>query len=260
MTEEDVAVEAALAAAELASAGRPTRVRHKGIVDLVTETDEACEAVIREVLQRHTPDIPVMGEEGGGADSASLRWVVDPIDGTTNFVHGIPHFAVSIALEVEQQPMVGVIHDVCRNETLRATLGRGARCAGSRIRVSDVRTVREALCATGFAYDRAEDPDKYLALVRMALVHARGLRRMGAAALDLAYVATGRLDGYFELNLQRWDCAAGMVIVREAGGLVSPVPGYRLGNRPCPVASNPWVHEALITLIEQALTPDPEPA
>lgn len=253
MTEEDVAVQAALAASAVIEAGRPSRIRHKGVVDLVTETDEAAEERIREVLAHHTPDIPVMGEEGGGATTASVRWVVDPIDGTTNFVHGIPHVAVSIALEVEQQPVVGVVHDVYRGDTLRATEGKGAWCGGSALRVSEVRDLQHALCATGFAYDRAEDPGKCLALVRMALVHTRGVRRMGSAALDLAYIAMGRLDAYFEFDLQRWDCAAGIVIVQEAGGRVSPIPGRGLGNRPCPIASNPWVHDRLIALIEQAV-------
>ncbi len=262
MTEEEVAVEAALAAATLLEdRGGPLAVRHKGAVDLVTELDEQCEDAIRAVLARHTPDLPVLGEEGGGAESAATRWVVDPIDGTTNFVHGIPHYSISIALEVDGDAHVGVVHEVSRRRTLRATQTRGAFCEGAPLKVSDVRELPQALSATGFAYDRREDPEKYVQLVRMALVHTQGLRRMGSAALDLAYVAEGRLDAYFEYNLQRWDAAAGVLLVREAGGRVSPIPGFSLGDRPCPVASNPWVHDALIELIGRTIhsaPPSPE--
>ena len=248
-------IEAANAAAAILAEARPAEVRHKGVVDLVTEIDEACEVAVREVLARHTPEVPVMGEEGGGAAHAATRWVVDPIDGTTNFVHDIPHYAVSVALEVDGEPTVGVIYDAGRRRMLRGSRGRGATCDGARLEVSGGRELGKALCATGFAYDRAESPEKYVELVRMALVHTQGLRRMGAAALDLAFVAEGRLDAYFEYHLKRWDCAAGILLVREAGGRVSPIPGFALDDDPAPIASNPWVHDALIALIGSTIQP-----
>lgn len=254
MDEEDVAVEAALAAAAVLRAhARPDTVRHKGAVDLVTEVDLACEAAVREVLGRHTPEIPVLGEEGGGALDAPTRWVVDPLDGTTNFVHGIPHYAVSIALEIDTIPTVGVVHHMPRDRTLRATRGRGATCEGARLSVSGVRDLGEALCATGFPYDRRRDPRRYAAVVAAILSRAQGLRRMGAAALDLAFVAEGRLDAYAELRLGRWDSAAGVVLVEEAGGKVTAAAGSGRDRFSCPVASNGWVHEAWAALFESAI-------
>jgi myo-inositol-1(or 4)-monophosphatase len=248
--EEQVAVEAAEAAAALIANAPPGVVRQKGAVDLVTEMDVRCEAAIREVLSRHTPDVPVMGEESGGAEQARTRWVVDPIDGTTNYVHGFPFYAVSVGLEVDGEPTVGVVVDVVRKVVFRATTGRGAWAGDTRLRVSDVRTLDQALCATGFAYDRRTRSAFYLRFVREALEHTQGIRRCGAAALDLALVAAGNIDLYWEFGLSWWDVAAGIVLVREAGGTATPIPGKR---RTDPIATNGWLHDEWSARLERLL-------
>lgn len=249
MTELDIALEAARAAARLLD-DRPLRVTHKGAVDLVTEVDRACEQAIRDVLHQRMPDVPVHGEEGGGAEDARTRWVVDPIDGTTNFVHGFPAYAVSVALEVDGELVAGVVLDAARNVEYAAARGAGTTANGSRIRVSDCRNLDLALVATGFAYDRRERADAYLRYVKRALETTQGVRRAGSAALDLAVVAQGGLDAYWEFNLAPWDVAAGVLLVREAGGVVTSVDGGALDRRkPCPLAANGWMHEAMMKLL-----------
>jgi len=256
MTEEDVAVEAALVAARILEQSRPRRVDFKGPINLVTEVDLACEAAIREVLGSHTPDIPVHGEEGGGGADAATRWVVDPLDGTTNFVHRVPHYAVSIALEVDRVATVGVVHDVCRRRTLRGTLGRGATCDGVELQVSEVSALDRALAATGFPYDRAERGAVYLSYVQRVLAACQGVRRAGSAALDLAWVAEGRLDVFWEFGLARWDVAAGIVLVGEAGGHVLAIPGYDLSGPVSMIATNGALRDMFLELI--ASTPGSE--
>ncbi|MCO4743881.1 MAG: inositol monophosphatase [Proteobacteria bacterium] len=249
MTELDVALEAARAAGKLLHA-RPQRVDHKGVVDLVTEIDRACEDVIRGILAKHTPDIPVLGEEEGGAVDALTRWVVDPLDGTTNFVHGFPSYAVSIALEVDGSAVAGVVLDAARGVEYAAATGRGATAAGVPITVSDCRSLDAALLGTGFGYDRRERAAFYLRFVQRALEQSQGLRRAGAAAVDLALLADGRLDGFWEFTLSPWDVAAGVLIIREAGGVVTAHDGGPLERqRPSPLASNGWLHEPLMAML-----------
>ncbi len=256
MTLLAVAVEAARAAGRLlvdAHARRSTRYERKGAVDLVTETDRACEDAIRATLERLEPGIPVLGEEGGGAEGARVRWVVDPIDGTTNFVHGFPWFAVSIALEEDGRSVVGVVLDPLRDRAYTATRGGGAFVDGARARVSTVPDLDAALVATGFPYDRRERLDFYLARVRAVLGRCQGLRRAGAASLDLALVATGQLDAYWEFNLKPWDIAAGRLLVEEAGGLVTGHAGEMLDpGVPSPLATNRALHAAMIEALAQA--------
>lgn len=253
MTEEDVASEAAQAAVAILASREAAKVRHKGAVDLVTEVDLACEAAIREVLARHTPDVPVLGEEGGGAADASTRWVVDPLDGTTNFVHGFPFYCVSIGLEVDGVPTVGVVADAVRRRTYRGTRGRGATVEGQRLRTSAVRDLDAALFATGFPYDRRQHAARYLKLVQRVLERGQGVRRAGAAALDLAMLSEGHLDAYWEFNLRPWDTLAGFVLVTEAGGRISPIPGCSLADPVSPVATNPWLHDEVVALIGDVL-------
>jgi myo-inositol-1(or 4)-monophosphatase len=256
MTLLAVAVEAARAAGReiaLAHAGRDVTFERKGAVDLVTATDRAAEERIREVLARHTPDVPVLGEEGGGADGATTRWIVDPIDGTTNFIHGFPWFAVSVGLEVDGIPEIGVVLDPIRDRAFTASRGRGAHVDGQRMRVSATSALDDALVATGFPYDRRERPDFYLARVRAALMACAGVRRAGAASLDLALVAAGQLDGYWEYNLKPWDIAAGRLLVAEAGGAVTAVDGAPLDMlNPCPLATNGVLHAALLEMLAAA--------
>ncbi len=253
------AVEAAQAAAALIRAGRRPLERgavdHKGAVDLVTEVDLACEARIREILGRHTPGIPVHAEEGGGAATASTRWIVDPLDGTTNFVHDFPSYGVSIGLQVDGELQAGVIVDPLRDHCYTATRGGGAWCNDQRLQVSRCQRLDQALVGTGFAYDRRERPDFYLDKVRAFLVRAQGLRRAGAAALDLAHLAAGRLDGFWEFSLNAWDVAAGIVLIEEAGGRVTDMGGGVLDlDRPRLLASNgSALHDEMIAVLAELL-------
>jgi myo-inositol-1(or 4)-monophosphatase len=251
VTELEVALEAARAAAALL-VSPPSRVEHKGVVDLVTEVDRACEGAVREVLARHTPHIPVLGEEEGGSGAAT-RWVIDPLDGTTNFVHGFPAYAVSVGLEVESVPVVGVVIDAARGVEYAAATGQGATANGERIQVSREPLLGRALLATGFPYDRRERAAHYLRGVQRALELSQGVRRAGAASLDLALVAAGRLDGYWEFTLSPWDVCAGIVLVREAGGVVTDLAGGTIDrHRPRPLASNGALHEALVDMLAEA--------
>ncbi|MBN2800400.1 MAG: inositol monophosphatase [Deltaproteobacteria bacterium] len=250
-----VAVEAARAAEAILhrARGGALGVRHKGEVDLVTAVDLACEEAVRAVLARHTPDIPVLGEEGGGAEAIATRWVVDPLDGTTNFVHGFPAYAVSVALEVDGEAEVGVVLDAARGPLYAAARGQGATVDGAPLRVSAVSDLSGALVGTGFPYDRRLRADLYLSRLRAVLVRAQGIRRVGAASLDLAMVATGALDAFWEFDLKPWDVAAGNLLVREAGGRVSGHDGGPLDPaRPSPLASNGLLHTAMIEALRAA--------
>ena len=204
---------------------RPTRVDKKGSKDLVSNLDEHAEQMIRDYLTEHTPNIPVFAEEMGGAKDATTRWIVDPIDGTTNFVQGIPHFAVSIALEWNGEIVVAVTYDPSKEELFSAIKGGGAFLNDVPIRCSDECPLEDAVLATGFPYDRAERADELLNGIRPFLIQSRGIRRMGAATLDMAYVACGRLDGYWEIGLQPWDAAAGLLLIQEAGGVCTQLDG-----------------------------------
>jgi len=255
VTDLEIAVEAARAAgAVLRAHPSPHATHHKGAVDLVTEVDLACERAIREVLGRRTPNVPVLGEEGGGAETATTRWVVDPLDGTTNFVHGFPFYAVSVALERDGEIVAGCLYEPLYDRLYTAARGQGAFRDGQPIRVTDRRTLREALVATGFGYDRHERPDHYLRPFRAVMVRSQGMRRAGAACLDLAMVADGRLDAYYELEVKRWDVAAGLLLVQEAGGRVSPAPGWSLDGVAGLgiVATNPHVHDELLEVLAGA--------
>lgn len=225
---------------------RPAQVRHKGAIDLVTEVDLASERCIREVLA--PLGIPVQGEETGGATEGD-RWVVDPLDGTTNFVHGFPFYCVSIALVHGGQPVIGVIYDPVRDHLYSAVASLGARRNGERLQVSGTRTLDEALCVTGFPYDRREHAHVYLAYVERVLRHTQGMRRSGSAAMDLATISAGQVDVFWEFGLKAWDTAAGQVLVVEAGGVVSRLTGrpHRPGA-PSVLATNPWLHEAVVSL------------
>lgn len=242
----DVAERAAREAGELLKA-RPERVDHKGAVDLVTEVDLASERVIRAVLA--PTGIPVQGEEGGGAESGT-RWAVDPVDGTTNFVHGYPFYCVSIALLERETPVVGVIYDPVRDRLHRAAQGSGATVNGAPLRVSTARTLETALSVTGFPYDRRERAAFYLERVRRAMEATHGVRRSGSAAMDLATIATGYAELFWEYRLKPWDTAAGVALVREAGGVVTRLDGSAWDpNANDILATNGFVHEAAVRLL-----------
>lgn len=203
-------------------------VEFKGEVDLVTDTDRAAEAAIVPLLAQQFPADAIIAEEGGGREGGPRAWHVDPLDGTTNFSHGFPHFAVSIALVDADGPLVGVIHEPLRRWTFSATRGGGAWLDGRPLAVSRTATLDRALTATGFPYDRRTARDNNIHRADAVLRSAQGLRRAGAAALDLAFVAAGWLDAFWEDRLSTWDLAAGVLLVTEAGGTVTARDGRAL--------------------------------
>lgn len=221
-------------------------------VDLVTDVDKACEALIVDALERERPQDAILAEEGGerSRPGAAWRWVIDPLDGTTNYAHAYPRFCVSIGVECQGERRVGVVYDPLMDELYHAVAGEGAFLNGSPIRVSRETALDRSLLATGFAYDRRKSEQDNLDNFAAFLKAARALRRDGSAALDLCYVAAGRLDGFWEFKLAPWDVAAGYLIVEEAGGRCSNATG---GAAPASgsdvVASNGHIHEAMLAVL-----------
>jgi myo-inositol-1(or 4)-monophosphatase len=251
--ERRVAVEAARAAGRLlldGVAGR-RRIRYKGSpTNLVTEMDARAERLILERLGAAFPDDGVLAEEAGARGGRSgRRWIVDPLDGTTNYAHGLPIYAVSIALEAEGRVALGVVYDPPRDELFVGERGGGARLNDAPIAVSTARTLNASLLATGFPYD-VRRTRANLAEFEAFTLRARAVRRLGSAVLYLAWVAAGRLDGYWELSVGPWDVAAGMLLVEEAGGRVSDPAGGRLDlAAPAIVASNGRIHRAMLDVL-----------
>jgi myo-inositol-1(or 4)-monophosphatase len=197
-------------------------IAFKGETNLVTEVDRGCEELIVSALRACYPDHDILAEENDYAPlQSSCKWIIDPLDGTTNFAHGFPWFCVSIALEIDGEVQLGVIYHPMLDELFTAALGEGAFLNGERIRVSRRAPLRNSLLATGFPYDRDRSSENNFANFENMQMAARGVRRAGAAALDLAYVAAGRLDGFWECKLKPWDVAAGVLLVAEAGGRVT---------------------------------------
>lgn len=227
------------------------KIEYKGDADLVTAADRASEALIRERVSKQFPSHDVLGEEQGLKDRGSeYRWYVDPLDGTTNFAHGFPVFAVSMALERrsenEQVRIAGIVYDPTRDELFSAEKGKGAKLNGKPIQVSKISQLKECLLATGFpSHKRHKNPNIFF--YHEITLKTHGVRRAGSAALDLCCVACGRFDGFWEFNLNPWDTAAGTLIVEEAGGKVSRFDGapFELNSRET-LASNGLVHEALV--------------
>lgn len=245
-----VAVEAAVEAGRILRWRFQTvlEIQHKGEIDLVTEADLAGERAILSRIRSAFPDHAVLAEESGETTHVSpWLWVVDPLDGTTNFAHGFPVFAVSIALLHEGQRVLGVVYDVMRDELFSAQRGHGAFLNGRPIRVSRTPRLAEALLVTGFPYDRQESPfDNTQEFVGL-LKRCHGVLRVGSAALDLASVAAGRLDGYWEFRLSPWDLAAGALLVEEAGGQVTTPQGDPLPSLGVDVvATNGRIHDELL--------------
>jgi len=238
---------------EIRAAGHGARsAERKGAGDYVTDVDRRSEAVIRAALEEAAPGIPVLGEEAGG-ETADRYWLVDPLDGTTNFLHGLPIVGVSVALVVEGTPEVGVVHAPLLGTTWTARAGAGAERDGTPIRVAD-RPVERALVATGFPFRRKDLLPRYLRSFAAALERFEDLRRPGAAALDLAWVAEGVTDGFFELALGPWDVAAGGLLVREAGGVVTDWVGGDGWLGGDVLAGSPAVHAALREIVEASGT------
>lgn len=246
---EEIAREAGRLLAQNASRTH-TIERKSASIDLVTEMDKASEALIVERLRARFPDAGLLGEEGASTKGSDGTWIFDPLDGTTNYAHGHPQWCVTLAFEKDGAVRTGVVFDPLRDEMFAATIGEGATLNGRPIRVSRVATLDESMLATGFPYDRRERPAYYMAFYEAAMVATQGVRRAGAAALDMAWVANGRLDGYFEQGIKAWDVAAGELIVREAGGTVTGYDGgaHDLHGRRT-VATNGLLHAELIALI-----------
>jgi myo-inositol-1(or 4)-monophosphatase len=225
------------------------------IVDLVTNVDKAADALITDILRTHFPTHRIIAEESAVSGQESpYRWYIDPLDGTTNFAHSFPHFAVSVALVHESQVIVAVVHDPLRNETFCATRGNGATLNGIPIHVSQAPTLEHSLVLTGFPYDRRKRSEYYLRFYQAFMVRTQGVRRCGSASLDLCYVACGRADGFWEWRLQPWDIAAGSLIVEEAGGTMSDFSGNPfdvLGEQT--LASNGLLHQEMVEVLGQVL-------
>ena len=247
---------AARAAAHIRSA-RPPRAEdwtEKGRHDFVTEVDRACEALITEAVTRDVPGSRVVGEElTPQLASGDVVWIVDPLDGTTNYLHGYPQYAVSVGCVVRGELCVGVVHDVARDQVYRASVGGGAWVGDQRLAVSTETAPGRALVGTGFPFKDQAPLDVYLRQFAAVMERTSGIRRAGAAALDLADLAAGRFDAFWELSLAPWDVAAGVVLVREAGGRVTRLDGSEdvLGHGPI-VAGNPALHRWLIDLLRNA--------
>ena len=222
-------------------------VRSKSRNDFVTEIDQLAERDIIETIRRTHPDHGFLGEESGRSGGDEFLWIIDPLDGTTNFLHGFPTFAVSLACEYRGRLEHAVVYDPMRQELFTASRGDGAQLDGRRIRVSKQLELEGALVATGFPYRaNARYIDEYLAMLKAVMQQTAGIRRPGAASLDLAYVAAGRVDGFWEIGLNAWDTAAGTLLITEAGGRIGTLAGgeYRQGGNV--VAGTPKVYEALV--------------
>jgi myo-inositol-1(or 4)-monophosphatase len=252
---EQVALRAARAAGRihLKRLSRITINRKSNSIDLVTEADREAEAAIIEVIHRAFPTHAVLAEESGAsAHQSDHRWIIDPLDGTTNFAHGYPQFCVSIAYERRGRVQFGVVFDALKKETFIAHRGQGARLNGKPIHVSATPNLCSALLCTGFAYDRRERRRFYLCFWEELMSRSQGVRRTGSAALDLAYVAAGRTDGFWEFGLRPWDVAAGALLIEEARGRVSNMDGSELDLAGANIlATNGRLHNELIETIAQ---------
>ena len=254
MNDLDIAIEAARTGGAIVAAGFGQRVvaEYKAKFDPVTAIDKASEQAVIDVITRHRPDDSILAEESGGSQHRGRQWIVDPLDGTVNFVHGVPQVSVSVALYDETGGLVGVVYDPLRDELFAAATGSRATLNGRPLSVSRTDTLHKSVVATGFPYDHDVYADDLSIVVREVLRHINGLRRFGSAALDLAWVAAGRFDAYWELGIAPWDGAAGLILVRESGGIVTdPWGAPSTPHRPLVVASNGLVHEHLRSIVEE---------
>lgn len=234
------------------------QVSIKGPGEFVSSADLKAERTLKTELAKGRPGYGFLMEESGSTEGSDPhhRWVVDPLDGTTNFLHGIPHWAISIALEHDDEIIAGLIYEPLRDEVFWAEKGAGAFVNDRRLRVSARRTLADAVIGTGIPFRERSGHDVYLRTLGAVMAATSGVRRQGSAALDLAYVAAGRLDGFWEFGLQRWDIAAGILLVREAGGYVSDIAGgHAMLASGDVLAANDHLHLPLARLLKQALHP-----
>ena len=234
------------------------QVSVKGPGEFVSNADLKAEKMLRQELGKARPNYGFLMEEGGSHQGVDThhRWIIDPLDGTTNFLHGIPHFAIALALERDREIIAGVIYEPLRDEMFWAEKGAGAYLNDRRLRVSARRHLGEALIGTGIPFIGRGDHGRYLATLGAVMAATSGVRRLGVASLDLAYVAAGRLDGFWEYGLKPWDIAGGMLILREAGGYVSDAAGGQgMLESGDVVAANDHLHQPLVQLLRQAAAP-----
>jgi len=239
--------------------GRVKRVGYKGAVNLVTEMDLLSEKIIVSEIRRHYPNHSLLAEEKTHRQKDSpYRWIIDPLDGTTNYAHGYPVFCVSIGLEKDGEIILGVVYDPSRNELFVGEKGKGTRLNGKRIQVSSTRRLSRSLLATGFPYDLRESPENNFDHFQNFSGKVHAVRRAGSAALDLCYVAAGRFDGFWEMKLSPWDLAAGSLIVREAGGKVTEFNGkmIHLEGRQV-LASNGKIHREMMKVLKMGYVVPP---
>jgi myo-inositol-1(or 4)-monophosphatase len=255
------AIDIVLRAGDLQLAGleRDVQIRKKGTIDLVTEIDLACEQLCRAILAERFPDHAILAEEQGATagttggvarDGHRYCWVFDPLDGTTNFAHGLPIFCSSLALEIDGTVEVAAIYDPSRKELFTAERGQGAFLNGKRLRVTSTTDVIDSLLVTGFPYDVQSDPGEILEMFGTFIGKSRAVRRLGSAALDLCYVAAGRFEGFWEQRLHAWDIAGGSLMVEEAGGCVTGMDNAAFDIRAGHIlATNGRVHEQMLAII-----------
>jgi myo-inositol-1(or 4)-monophosphatase len=246
---QDACLAAAQAGAKVLRelAGKPRDIHFKGRIDLVTDADRAAEEAVLLVLRERFPGARVLAEESGASGSGELRFIVDPLDGTTNYAHGLPLYCCTVAAEVKGTLEAGCTVDPTRGEVFLARRGGGATLDGAPLRVSGVALLERALVCTGFPYGDREELPQMIANFGRLTERSRGTRRLGSAALDLAYVAAGRLDGFWETGLKPWDVAAGVLLVQEAGGVVTRFDGsqHQLTSGQI-VAAAPGIHRAML--------------
>jgi myo-inositol-1(or 4)-monophosphatase len=243
---------------QLSGFGKIHEIKHKGKIDIVTEIDKFSEEAIFAEIRRRFPEDDIQAEEGSArATGAKFKWIVDPLDGTVNYSHGFPFFSVSIAVQDEGELVAGVVFDPSRGEIFSAEKGKGAKLNGSPIKVSQVEKLQQALVATGFAYNVHEE-ERYTNIDHFShfVKRAQAVRRPGSAAIDLAWVACGRIDGFWELYLKPWDMAAGVVLIREAGGMVTDFNGgcYAVDGTQI-LASNKFLHEEMMSVLNEGSIP-----
>ena len=247
------AIEAVTRAGAMQLAGvHDLHVEKKGAIDLVTQIDREVEQMFRALVAARFPDHTILAEEFSieGERQARCCWVFDPVDGTTNYAHGLPIYCSAASLEIDGEPMVAAIYDPSRRELFTAERGQGAWLNGAPLAVSSAETLIDSLLVTGFPYTVHSDPDELLALFGDFLKRARAVRRLGSAQLDLAYVAAGRFDAFWELHLKPWDMSAGALIVQEAGGVTTDVSGGPFSSRNGEiVASNGRIHQQMVDVI-----------
>ena len=230
------------------------KIEYKDLNNLVSYVDKEAEKLLVAGLKKILPEASFITEEGTTGqdpDPTALNWIIDPLDGTTNFIHGIPVYCVSVGLARGKELLIGVIHEPSLNEVFYGWQGGGAWCNGKPMKISNVQSLQESLIATGFPYYKFEKQKRYMALLELLMQKTHGIRRMGAAAVDLAYVAAGRFDGFYEYNLNSWDMAAGVLLIKEAGGTVTDFKGgddYLFGGD---IVAGAGGHAELVDIIRE---------